>query len=52
MSGSKCKCVSGVMLMEACSSISETIFELRRTRHEGIMLVVERDETRFSLSGI
>jgi hypothetical protein len=36
------------MLMEACSSISETIFELRRTRHEDIMLLVERDETRFS----
>ena len=43
MSGSGCKYVSGVMLTEACSSIAESICRLRRTPHEGIMLVVEKD---------
>jgi hypothetical protein len=43
MVGSERESVCSVMLMEACSSISESIFGLRRTRHEGIMLVAERD---------
>ena len=41
--GRQCKYVSRAMLTEACCSISESTFGLRRARHEGIMLVVERD---------
>jgi hypothetical protein len=43
MSSGEREYVSRVMLTEACSSISGSIFGLRRTRHEGIMFVVERE---------
>jgi hypothetical protein len=43
MSGGEREYVSCVMLTEACSNISESIFGLRLTRHEGIMFVVERE---------
>ena len=51
MLGSERESVCSVMLMEACSSISESIFGLRRTRHEGIMLVAERDGSLWLYSG-